>query len=366
METQEQKTPMRDVALRAIAVLGLIAVLLLGAWGIIQLAVAIPTLFSNLGGGVSSFTQSNQKETLTVSSAATITSGQTLQVSWNHTNKDGEYSYAVSYACQNGLSVKAPLPTGTYQTIACNTPFNFVNATGGMTIEPTATGKALPLTLTVSATKLSTGAVTAQGTATTNVAPIVVATAPAKTTTSSNTSTSYYAAPVPQALYGYGDLAVSIQSVVPAQSGLTAVTFTISNLGTNRVPAGWTFNANLPINGSYMFASQPQRALNPGDKIVYTLTFSGGSNNYNGGYNPYPYGYNTNGYGYTGQGSYTGAGSYTGQGTYNCNGYSVCYPSTPIQPSYNYGYSTGPVTITADPQNYILESNELNNTATAY
>src|SRR6185312_1211257 len=100
METHEHKTPVRDVALRAIAVLGLIAVLLLGAWGIIQLAVALPSLFSNLG----SVGSSTQKETLVVSSIANISSGQTLQVSWDHKNSDGEHSYALSYACQSGVS----------------------------------------------------------------------------------------------------------------------------------------------------------------------------------------------------------------------------------------------------------------------
>jgi hypothetical protein len=148
--------------LRTIAVLGLIAVLLLGAWGIIQLAVAIPTFFSNIGSGTSSsLTNTSAKESITVSTAATITSGQTLQVSWTHAGADtnAQYSYAISYACETGLSLGAPVPTGSYQTVACNTPFNYVNAGAHMTVIPVVTGTASePLVITVTATKLSTGA----------------------------------------------------------------------------------------------------------------------------------------------------------------------------------------------------------------
>ncbi|KKW32196.1 MAG: hypothetical protein UY78_C0048G0001, partial [Parcubacteria group bacterium GW2011_GWA1_53_13] len=39
----------KENLVRVVAVLGLIAVLLLGAWGIIQLAFFIPTLFSGPG-----------------------------------------------------------------------------------------------------------------------------------------------------------------------------------------------------------------------------------------------------------------------------------------------------------------------------
>ena len=342
METHEVKTPVRDTVLRAIAVLGLIAVLLLGAWGIIQLAVAIPTLFSNIGtGSFSFFTPAPAKETLTVDSIANLTSGQTLQVSWNHKNKDGAYSYAISYACKDGLTVKAPLPTGALQNVPCNTPFNFVTATDKMAIVPTVK-VATPLILTVSATKLASGAVTSQGTATTNVAPAVAVT-PVKPVTvkpatkPSTGGTTYVPAPVRAALYGYGDLAVRINSMTPSVNGLTSVVFTVENIGTNVVASGWMFNANLPINGSYLYTSAPQRSLNPGDKIVYTLTFSNAGN-----YNNYQY--DPSGFSYSAPGYYTGPG-------YN-NG------------NYNYGYNySGPVTITVDPQNVVWEANEYNNTA---
>jgi hypothetical protein len=250
METP-QKTPLKDVSIRAIAILGLVAVLLLGAWGIIQLAVSIPTLLGTIGGGVSAlFTRPAQTEPV-----------------------------------QDTKAVSAPTTTKT-------------------------------------ATK-----------------------ATVKTTVSKNTSTSP-AAPRP-ALWGLGDLAVYINSVSPAGNGLTAITFTIENIGTNSIAGGWVFNANLPINGSYIFTSQPQHALNPGDKVVYTLTYS-----------------NSN--------AYTG-----GQSSYICNGYLPCFQPSHDPIDYGYGnynlpaqagysYRNGPVTITADPQNVVWESNESNNIVRSY
>ena len=357
--------------LRTIAVLGLIAVLLLGAWGIIQLAVAIPAIFSNLGSGSSSLlTNTSAKESITVSTAATLTSGQTLQVSWTHAGADtnAQYSYAISYACQTGLSLGAPVPTGSYQTVACNTPFNYVNAGAHMTVIPVVTGTASePLVITVTATKLSTGVVTATGVSTTTVAPsskstATVTTTPAKTTTKkSSTGATYYPAATRAALYGYPDLAVQILSATP-NGTRTTVQFAITNVGTNIVTSGWTFNATLPINGSYTFASQPQQALYPGDKIVYALTFDTyGQNTYQQQYPNYSYGYTASGYSTSG---------YTCNG-YNCTpptGYNNCINNSCNNGYYNnnyYGnqYTTGSVTIMADPQNYVTELNKGNNSA---
>jgi hypothetical protein len=377
METHEiktEKTPVRDFFLRTVAVLGLIAILLLGAWGIIQLAFAIPTVFSNFGGSVSSlFTSSpstatpSTKEAITVSMPASAANGQTVTVSWMHANadKNGQYSYAISYACQAGLSLKAPLPNGSFQSVPCNTLFNYVNASQHMDIVPSVTGASQPLTITVTATKLSTGTVSAQGTATTNVtAKAAATTAPTTTTkpvTTTKPATTYYpAATRATTLYGYGDLATTITSVSPS-NGVTVVKFMIANTGTNIINAGWTFNATLPINGSYTFGSQPQQALYPGDKIAYTLSFAGTNSASQYGYNNNPYGYST--------GYQTGNG-YTSTG-YNCTGY-VCtnnnvvtngYPYGTSNYGYNTGYQTATILITADPQNFVQEYNKGNNTA---
>ena len=89
------------------------------------------------------------------------------------------------------------------------------------------------------------------------------------------------------ALFGLPDLATSIGAVgylatssadsfvatstVPS-GGRPAVKFTIKNIGTN-VTSAWRFSASIPTQSSYIFQSQPQQSLAPGESIDYTLGF---------------------------------------------------------------------------------------------
>lgn len=88
-------------------------------------------------------------------------------------------------------------------------------------------------------------------------------------------------------LYGLPDLTVTIDAIgylattsaesfvasstVPAGSR-PAVRFTVKNSGTNRA-GPWVFSASIPTQTSYLYQSQPQQALLPGDSIQYTLGF---------------------------------------------------------------------------------------------
>ena len=51
-----------------------------------------------------------------------------------------------------------------------------------------------------------------------------------------------------------------------------AVNFTIQNIGTNK-SGPWRFSANIPTQTNFLFLSQPQQSLAPGDSIDYTLGF---------------------------------------------------------------------------------------------
>ncbi len=51
-----------------------------------------------------------------------------------------------------------------------------------------------------------------------------------------------------------------------------AVQFTITNSGTN-VAGPWRFSATIPTQTNYLYQSQLQQSLNPGDRIQYTLGF---------------------------------------------------------------------------------------------
>lgn len=312
---------------RVLGIVGLIALLILGAWGIILIAVHIPAVLATIGSvitapfsghrttpPVATTTPSSIVETLSVTSPqAAVASGSVFNVSWNHVHTGTDaYSYALAYSCASGLSLQAPLPTGSYQSVTCGTRFNYTNAQNGMPLKATYSGTGTATTqLTVYAVKLSTGSTTAAG-----MAPITVqgtgssAATPPKTTTPYTTgypskgySTGY--------TVGYPDLAVTI-----VYSGPGEAQFRIQNVGGATVPAGWIFTANIP--GQSPYTSAPQRTLTPGSGIVNTLTWT------------LPYGYgNPNGYG-----------------------------------NQTYGYS-GPFSVTVDPYHWTGDVNYSNNYATA-
>jgi hypothetical protein len=359
------KSTFRENLLRVVAVVGLIAVLLLGAWGIIQLAFFIPGFLSDLANG--SLTRPVAKETLTASAPLAVTSGQAFPLAWSLKNGIGQYGYTVSYACAQGLSVKAPLPNGTLQEVACNTPFNYLNATTTTPIVATATGdKAIAANFTVTATKLSTSAVVATASVNTSVAPPAKAPAkPAATTptkSSTNTNASYVASGRTTNLWGYPDLQVRITSnpgTVHAGQ-LVKLQFVIENVGTNVTPHNWSFTAALPYVPTYTYQSQGQQALYPGDKIVYTLSYNAAypqNNNtvctlqypnYNCPTQQYPY--DTN---------YQWSQPFSTMG----GDYDATYGYYP--PGYQYpGYAqSANASINVDPYNYVWESNEFNNNA---
>ena len=322
----EAKAAAKDRLLQTIAILGLIAVLLLGAWGIIQLAFNLPAIFSNVGGSLSGIfnrtatTTMQTREALTVSAPQTISADKPFTITWRHTGGTGQYGYTISYSCADGFSLSASLPNGTSQKVDCNTPFNFTSATQRITLTPASTAEEpLRVTFTVSAVRLSNKQVAVSGSASTTVEAKKVA-------ATSKTNTTYYASGRTSLMYGSPDLAVYFNSVNSLSSayGRTAVVFTIQNVGTNVAYAGWTFDAHLPTNGGYLYQSPIQQPLYPGDRIVYTLTFDR------------PYGYD-----------------------YDDYDYEYGYP-------YDYAAYGGAVTIIADPYNAVLETNEANNTASAY
>lgn len=293
----EEKAGVKELFLRLVAIVGLIAVLILGAWGIILLAFNLVGIFTGAVDIKSLFTSKTPSEE---------TAGPVV------------------------------------------------------TTKPATTGTSKPAT---------TGTVTA-------AQPTAV----------------YTAAPRVAQLYGLADLKVTITSVnsLSSYQGRTVVQFTVENVGTNVALSGWSFNAQLPLTPAYTYQSQSQQALYPGDSIAYTLTYDDPAYRTN-----YPctmqYPYNTNctypQYQYNNQNYYQ---QYPNNGTcYTFNGYQNIPGPCPLgydgngnplygsnyqynytQPYYNpnynynqnyYGYRT--VSITVDPQNWVPEAVEYNNTS---
>lgn len=388
----------KDRVLRGIAILGLIALLLLGAWGIIQIAF---TLYGFLGNTSPFPTESTQTttapktEALTASVPTNIPSGTPFTLSFTHENAQGNYAYQFSYACVDGLSVQAPVPTGSMQTVPCNTPFNYTNVhpLGGGTsaqvqLVAKVTGTAPASTVfTVAAKNLATNQITVSGNSSGTVIPSQTTKPVSSTSGSSNTSGSGSTVK-PSSTYvqttrstrsysGSPDLAVTMGNITNLGGGRYSVQFTISNVGSNVAASGWTFNTVLPTSPTYTYHSNTQQALKPGDKIVYTLGFTMAPPQPTYGYPPYgSYGYANTSYNYQPSCGYMQTYTYNGvynypNLTYTCNNTNVPYNYTYNNyPTYNSGsYQTyagsNVVTVTIDSNYGLIESSLSNNTASA-
>ena len=280
-------SPVRDALLRAVAIIGLIAILVLGAWGIIQLVVGLPDFFARFSSSTPRTTTTSSAEQIVITAPSIVTSGQPFTLAWQRKGGSGAVSYMFSYSCVEGLSFAVPTPAGKYQQVPCNTPFNYTNATQNVdliALLPNGATKQVQAAITVTATRLSDNTTTATASSTLTILPAKSAqpatTPPNTNTRPSSSSTSHYTASGRTTnLYGNPDLAVRIISARPVGSRYS-VQFEVSNVGTNVTPYGWEFTASLPLTPSYTFVSQSQQKLYPGDRIVYTLGFDAPTYNY--------------------------------------------------------------------------------------
>lgn len=393
----EQKSGLQEAFLRLVAIVGLVAVLILGAWGIILLAFNLVGLFTGNGLNFGSFWNNGNataQEQVVATLPATAQSGKSFTASWVHKggDVDAEYAYTLSYACKDSLTVEAALPQGGYQEVDCETPFNFSNTAEKTTLMAKVAGNvSVPLTLTVSANDIATGEETAVGSATMTITPAGKTTTTKPTTPTSTTKPTavYTAAPRVSQLYGLPDLTVTMTSVTSLSSiqGRTVVQFTVTNAGTNVALQGWAFNAVLPLNPSYTYQSQGQQALYPGDSIAYTLTYDDPNfrnynynqnqyctlqyPNYNCNYQQYPYNYNTQPqtcYTYNGYQNVAGPcpltyDSYGNPIYQNYGNQYNQYPYNYANPNYGYYPYNRTVTVNVDPFNWVMEAVEYNNSA---
>ncbi len=363
---------------RIIATIGLIILLILGAWGIIIIAFDASPFFSGIEGNISGLFGSGSTapqsvstttptaslpESLTLSAASsTLLSGQPLSISWSDQNATGSRGFLISYSCTNDLTIQSPLPTGTYHTAVCNTNFNYTNAQSQTTLIPRLTGtQPAEASITVSAISLETGSTTASASVTVSISPTTAHAASSQPSNISSYATAASGGIYASNPYGTPNLAVRIVALgyidpqtgafIPFQGAYTpqapsatmAVQFDIKNIGTKSTPPGWQFTAALPVYPAYTYPSNPEPALAPGSGIIFNLSWSLPQQNcYNNEY---------------------GADCAGCQQTYPYQ-YQPCpatgYPSYPPYQSYP-SYGTGTLTITADPFDIVPDANRGNN-----
>lgn len=95
----------KTALMKLLAIVGLLAVLVIGAWVAVKVVVMLPSAFSSLASladGISSYQE--EPEAIVVSTTdSVIASGDALDINWTTTNVPGIYYF--SYSCTEGVSI---------------------------------------------------------------------------------------------------------------------------------------------------------------------------------------------------------------------------------------------------------------------
>lgn len=300
----EQESPFRDIVTKTLAIIGVVAVLLIGMWLAVNTVKMVPRLASSLAAAMVSMTSLFVPgERIEVTAPDTIENGTAFDVSWDHINKAKRGAYAFAFTCSGDLYFTSTLSEGG-EIITCNTPFTSKDLVGKITL--TAHSKAVApvdTDLIIAFTEEGATKVSAETRIATTVNPSKVAevkpstptntgitgTTPTKPKTPGSTSSQTYTFTgntTPSNPNGTVDLRVKILEVgvvdkvsgeFTASSSINinarvAVRFAIENIGT-KTSGAWAFIAQLPTIPFHSFESAEQIPLAPGDRIEYTIGF---------------------------------------------------------------------------------------------
>lgn len=277
-----------------LAVAGFVILIAIIVWGAFR-------FFDLASSGFSSLFSGNSDMIKVTLSNKTVSSGQPLDVSWEH-SPAGAGTYALLYQCRDGFQFRSvnattgvvnPLPCGSAQPLGNESlkTVRLIPALGG--------ASSVDVALTVvymqtNGSSTTTAASRPQGSATVTVTPppnagSKEAAAPTGTTQpppgAGAARPPQPASPPPQA--GKPDLVVRILSVgvidpytglfanraPSSQYDVVAVSFDVTNQGSGTSGA-WYFSAQLPTSPMTPYASPQQKSLAPGARIENTLRFN--------------------------------------------------------------------------------------------
>lgn len=312
----------RDIAIKSLAVLGLMTILALGSFLTLTALTYIPKVVRSVGDFVASTTPevtttvANVKNVVKgdlglASNKTALQSGSSVTLFWDKSSAAMEGSYALTYPCVSGVSVSYK---GT--TLSCNVPF-FLDQDAEevalkITSKKTRTAE-VPFTLRF--TKNGEDRVYSSDSATIAITNTAIAAtddevaAPAKTVAVARPSvpsviTSYFIGnpsyntfftPVGQTTsyvpaagseWGQADLRPVIldfglidpntKQFIPtrymSRTSKATIRFAIENIGT-KTSDPWVFNAILPTSPRYTYLPEFQPPLRPGERIEYSLSF---------------------------------------------------------------------------------------------
>ena len=295
----------RDIAIKSLAVLGLMTILALGSFLTLTVLSYIPKLVRSaahyvasttpeLNLGVADIVKGKGSLGLTSDKDA-VSSGSRITLSWTKSSAEANGSYSLSYSCVSGVSVSYK---GT--PLNCNVPFPVDQDAENMTLSLSSkklreANVAFTLRFTENgaerasrsdSVKVSvTNNAIASEDKTTSAAPVFsiigsyVAGTPSYTgiaVSSNNTSSEWGQADLRPVILEMGVIDPVTKMIIPAKvmsrTSKAGVRFVVENIGT-KTSAPWVFNAVLPTSPRYTYLPEFQPPLKPGERIEYTLTF---------------------------------------------------------------------------------------------
>ncbi|MFZ2593557.1 MAG: CARDB domain-containing protein [Minisyncoccia bacterium] len=297
MENQQiEASTVPNPALNVFAILGFIALLIVGLWSVIQLVQQGSRLLSGMGSRTTSSLSTSLVGTGVALSleSTTLESEKPTMLSFKVGSTEGS-TLSLSYACREDFYFEIKTSEETAFAIPCNAPFALESGKTSVEIIPvsnTAEKILVPITLTLTdangkvMTDSDTVTVTAsKGAPTTPVAvkkevtETVVVPAPEKQVLTKMV-------PVKKSdPAGLPDLTVKILRVgVRNASGdvveksvfsvgdAPVVEFEVANIGT-KIASGWKFSATLPTNPAYTYESPAQDTLYAGAVANLSMSF---------------------------------------------------------------------------------------------
>jgi hypothetical protein len=301
MDFNEPTARMAGSASRVLAIIGFVALIVIGMYGSVRVAQAVPGAFSRMAAAIVSITSIfvPADELITVSLPSYSVLHETpVTIAFEHKNKKVDGSYSFRYSCAAGVTLTTVAGDGTPTSITCNEPYGFAPFNNSITLTPQSTStRFTDVEVFIAFTPSGAGTATVIGSnlmtienqkvGSTPVTPtpeVPPAPKPKPTTPPKTTIV------VPQGRAsdpnGYTDLVARIIEVgtldsagvftassTPSRQFRIAVRFAIENVGTKTANKEFAFSAVLPTYPPYTHFSPMQVVLGPGDRIEYTIGF---------------------------------------------------------------------------------------------
>lgn len=306
--TAPNKKPLKEHLMKALSVIGGIAILVAVVWVGMQGFRALPNarvLVANALVSVQSFFSPAERIVLSVVDSQIVVD-EAFTLVWEHRGKETDGSYTFFYECRDGVHLAL-----NDDTVFCNTEFPILSTDTSLKLTPRGLlVGVIDLPVEIRFRENGNDSVSERGEATLTVQDErlddATATSTAPSTDSTNTSQpGGVVAPVPgipttQTIpvivtptsdpNGVIDLRIEVLAygLVHRTTGVFeeldeiprdlpsnkrgAIKFVVENIGT-KASGEWEFEAELPTSPAYTYKSKDQESLFPGDKIEFVIGF---------------------------------------------------------------------------------------------